>query len=318
MNIIFKCNTTIRGRKSLSVTTLLVCGLLVLSSCSKPSSVNSDLDLSQNTDDLLNPNISFQISYDQKSMVFTPFWPGDVVAGFKAKSSSEDTEMLIDYDYTKEYVAIDQDKNMHFQIDYLEGTSSQGIPDDLYSEVKDEMPNRSDDKQVISTQISNGLITYQYSDGTQLSENIDPSELAITEEAYEYWRSLFENKQDTSASAKISKNLNALKQSGISFQQLDGSTVYFELQPGADERPDIGRIRQKMDLETGDILMSVTQFKDGRYESVSYMNYKLVGNISVLQNSETYVFGPHQGEWQAVQKHVINRENISIATNFGE
>jgi len=266
----------------------------------------------------MSPNISFQISYDQKSMVFTPFWPGDVVAGFKAKSSSEDTELLIDYDHTREYLAFDQDKNMHFQIDYLEGTSSQGMPDDLYSEVKDEMPNRSDDKQVVSTQISAGLITYKYSDGTVVSENLDASELAINDETYEYWRSLFENKQDTSTSAKIAQNLEDLKQSGISFRQLDGSTVYFELQPDADEQPDIGRIRQKIDLRTGEVVMSASQFKDGRYESVSYMNYKLVGNIPVLQNSETYVFGSHQGEWQAIQKHVINRENISIATNFGE
>lgn len=142
--------------------------------------------------------------------------------------------------------------------------------------------------------------------------------MKIDDEAYEYWRSLYENQQDTSVSAKIAQNLEELRQSGISFNQLDGSTVYFELQPDGDEQPDIGRIRQKMDLKTGDILMSATQFKDGRYESVSYMNYKQVGTISVLQNSETYVFGSHEGEWQAVQKHVINRENISIATNFEE
>ena len=317
MNIIFKYPTKQRVGKSNIITGLLLASVLVLISCSKPSSVNSDLDLSQNTEDLLNPNISFQISYDQKSMVFTPFWPEDVVAGFKAKSLSEDTEMLIDYDHTREYVAFDQDKNMHLQINYLEGTRSQGMPDDLYSEVKAEMPNRSDDKQVVSTRVGQGLITYVYSDGTEISENLD-NNLIIDDEAYEYWRSLYENRQDTSASAKIAQNLEELRQSGISFNQLDGSTVYFELQPDADadEQPDIGRIRQKMDLTTGDILMSATQFKDGRYESVSYMSYKLVRNISVLQNSETYVFGSHQGEWQAVQKHVINRENISIATNF--
>ncbi len=316
MNTLFKCNTITGGRKSLSVIGLLLCGLLVLSSCSKPSSVNSELDLSHNTDDLLNPNISFQISYDQKSMVFTPFWPEDVVAGFKSKSVSEDTEMLIDYDHTREYVAFDQDRNMILQVDYLEGTRSQGMPDDLYSEVKTDMPDRSDDKQVVSTRVGNGLITYVYSDGTETSESLD--KMVIDDEAYEYWRSLYENRQDTSASAKIAQNLEELRQSGISFKQLDGSTVYFELQPDGDEQPDIGQIRQKMDLKTGDIVMSATQFKDGRYESVSYMSYKLVRNISVLQNSETYVFGSYNGEWQAVQKHVINRENISIATNFEE
>jgi len=238
------------------------------------------------------------------------------VAGFTSKSTPEDTEMLIDYDHTREYVAFDEDKNMVLQVDYLEGTRAQGMPDDLYSEVKADMPDRSDDRQVISTRISDGLITYQYSDGTESSESLDPSELAITDEAYEYWRSLFENRQDTSTSAKIAQNLEDLRQGGISFNQLDGSTVYFELQPDAEEQPDIGRIRQKMDLRTGDIIMTATQFKDGRYESVSYMNYKLVRNISVLQNSETYVFGSYNGEWQAVQKHVTNRENISIATNF--
>tara|TARA_R110002124_G_scaffold251749_2_gene416992 strand:- start:2620 stop:3369 length:750 start_codon:yes stop_codon:yes gene_type:complete len=249
-------------------------------------------------------------------MVFTPFWPEDVVAGFKSKSVSEDTEMLIDYDHTREYVAFDQDRNMILQVDYLEGTRSQGMPDDLYSEVKTDMPDRSDDKQVVSTRVGNGLITYVYSDGTETSESLD--KMVIDDEAYEYWRSLYENRQDTSASAKIAQNLEELRQSGISFKQLDGSTVYFELQPDGDEQPDIGQIRQKMDLKTGDIVMSATQFKDGRYESVSYMSYKLVRNISVLQNSETYVFGSYNGEWQAVQKHVINRENISIATNFEE
>jgi hypothetical protein len=224
--------------------------------------------------------------------------------------------MLIDYDHTREYVAFDRDKNMLLQLDYLEGTRSQGMPDDLYSEVKADMPDRSDDKQVVSTRIGNGLLTYVYSDGTESSESLDASELAISDEVYEYWRSLFENKQDTSVSARIAQNLRDLRQSGISFNQIDGSTVYFELQPDADEQPDIGRIRQKMDLKTGEIVMSATQFKDGIYESVSYMSYKQVENISVLQNSETYVYGSHEGQWQAVQKHVVNRENISIAINF--
>lgn len=316
MNTIFKCPTKERVGMGTSVTSLLICSLLVLSSCSKPPNVNSELDLSQNTDDLLNPNISFQISYDQKNMVFTPFWPEDVVAGFKSKSVSGDTEMLIDYDHTREYVAFDQDKNMLLQVDYLEGTRSQGMPDDLYSEVKADIPDRSDDKQVVSTRIGNGLLNYVYSDGTESSESLDASELAISDEVYEYWRSLFENKQDTSVSARIAQNLEDLRESGISFNQIDGSTVYFELQPEADEQPDIGRIRQKMDLKTGQIVMSATQFKDGRYESVSYMSYKQVENISVLQNSETYVYGSHEGQWQAVQKHVVNRENISIAINF--
>lgn len=315
MNTIFKSLISQRVVISTSVTSLLLCGLLVLSSCSKPSGISSDLDLSQNTEALLNPNISFQISYDQKSMVFTPYWPEDVVAGFKAKTVPEDTEMLIDYDHTREYITFDQDKNMLLQIDYLEGTRSQGMPDDLYNDVKNDMPDRRDDKQVVSTRIGKGLITYVYSDGTEASENLDNG-FIIDDEAYEYWRSLYENRQDTSTSNKIAQNLEELKQSGISYNQLDGSTVYFEIEPATGEQSDIGRIRQKMDLKTGDITMSATQFKDGRYESVSYMSYKMVGNISVLQNSETYVFGSHEGEWQAVQKHVINRKNISIATNF--
>ena len=303
------------GRGSV-LTGVLLASVLALFSCSQPSRVSESLELSQNQEQLLAPNISLQISYDQTSTVVTPFWPEDAVAGFKGKAVSGDTEMLIDYDRTREYIAIKDDKTMYLQVDYLEGTRSQGMPDDLYNEVKDDMPYRDRGKQIVGTRIGDGQITYIHVDGSETSESVDASELALTDEVYEHWRSLFENRQDTSVSATVARNLGQLEQSGISYRQLDASTVYFELQPDADEQPDIGLTRQKMDLKTGDIVMSSTQFKDGRYESVSYMGYRQVGSISVLENSETYVFGSYNGQWQAVQKHLVDRENITIATNF--
>lgn len=62
--------------------------------------------------------------------------------------------------------------------------------------------------------------------------------------------------------------------------------------------------------------MSSTQLPDGRYESVELMNYKVESNIPVMANSETYVFSSIRGEWQATQKHVVNRENIKVIRNF--
>lgn len=299
-----------------TIATGLFLTILITIGCSEMNQIDPISELSETDPGLILPNVSLQISYDQKSMVFTPYWPEDMTAELRVKQSSEDAELLIDYDHTKEIMAIDGERNLHFEIEYLEGSNSQGMPDDLFNDVKLEMPNREGEEDIIKTTIGNGELIYTYKDGSQSSFPIDQSELQITQEAYDYWYDLAKLESDTSVEARISRSLMELNNSGIQFNRLDNSTVYFELKPEDSEQDDIAVIKQKLDLKTGQVIMSASQFSDGRYESVSYMNYKTIGNMSVLSNSETYVFGSYNGLWQATQKHVVNRDNIQIKTKF--
>lgn len=277
---------------------------------------NSPFDISDNSsNEILDPTISVQISYNQKSAVYTPFWPDDIVAGTKGKQISGDVELLIDYDNTSEKIIIDKDRFMTFEVEYIEGTRSQAMPDDLYNDVQMEMPNRETNKDVIKIITDKDGIHYFYKDGSQETVTQEETDMRLDEETYEYWLQLASNDTDTTTSSRIARNLQMLEESGVNFNLLGSSTAYFEIQPTIDD-PKTGLIRQKMDLKTGQIIMSSTQLPDGRYESVELMNYKVESNIPVMANSETYVFSSIQGEWQATQKHVVNRENIKVIRNF--
>ena len=231
----------------LSKGSIMACFVFLIGCTNSPFEI-SDNSSNNSSNEILDPAISMQISYNQKSAVYTPFWPDDIVAGTKGKQTSEDVELLIDYDHTSEKIIIDRDRFMIFEVEYLEGTRSQAMPDNLYNEVQMEMPNREAGKDVIKIITDKDGIHYFYKDGSQETVTQEETDMRLDEETYEYWLQLASNNTDTTTSSRIARNLQMLEESGVNFNLLGSSTAYFEIQPTTDD-PKTGLIRQKMDLK---------------------------------------------------------------------
>ena len=294
--------------------------IALLAGCSDQSPITPAITQSA-PEGLAQPNIQFQVSYDETAMVFTPFWPEDMTAALKSEggaslANAEDSEFMIDYDKTHHVVGIKDDRTLYLEVSHLEGSASQNMPDELYNDVKDEMPTRSP-KQLgpVKTVIQNGVMTLYFADGTTETVEKEGGADVMSEEDYNAWLEYVHNQDTSDVDSRISSNLEAYQSESLNFKRLSENEIYYEYRPEEEDENGIALVKQRLDLRTGEVVMSASQFPDGRYESVAYMSYDLVEGIPVLASSETYVFGNHMGQWTATQRHVLNRENIRVIRN---
>lgn len=68
---------------------------------------------------------------------------------------------MIDYENVHEVTAYNSDGYMQMSRKYLEGNADLAMPEDLYEDVKDEMPApESDYDPVVRSELSDGTLTY--------------------------------------------------------------------------------------------------------------------------------------------------------------
>ncbi len=299
----------------------LLAVLLLVNGCDSPGSVltegNNTSDTEQPEGAILSPDIVFQVSYDQKTMTFRPFWPGDMVAGSaKGKSRSGDSERMIDYENVHEVTAYDLDGYMQMSREYLEGNADLTMPEDLYEDVKDEMPApESGYDPVVRSELSNGTLTYYSRSGEVAYQfGVNEEELRIAPATLDSLRQASQNTSGTEN--KAAQNLAALEKQNVSFKKLDDRHILLErkAKPGVDDEGVAG-FKEVLDLSINRAVRSAVLREDGTYQSLTLMNYQKVSGYPVMANSETLHFGMVNGEWGVKERTVRNRNNIEVHFN---
>lgn len=263
----------------------------------------------------LAPNIKLQVSYDQKTMTFKQHWPSDLVAG-KAKSETTSNERMLNYENVHEIVTYDQNGYLHISRTYLEGNADLAMPENLYKDVKDDMPAHSSDYDpVVRSELGDGTLTYYTKSGkVAYQTNVDKEKLRIDPAILD---SLQEASQSTSETEnRIAENLAALKEQNIDFKQLSNRNVLLEIQAksGTDDK-DIANYKKIVDLSINRVIRSAIVRKDGRYANLSLMNYKKVSGHPVMASSETLYFGMVNGKWGVKTRTIRNRKDINVHFN---
>ena len=304
---------TYKIKKSIAFISVLSCALLAQGCENK--SITSELGEVGETDIAqLAPNVRVQMSYDQKQMSFTPFWPSDVVAS-KAKQVSGNTEFMVGYENTHEIVAFDEQGYVYTKSKYLEGNADVHMPQDLYDEVKDNMPApASDYNPIAGYEVGNGTLTYYAESGEIISQH--DMDMERTRLAPDLLQELIESRSETSVDKKIEKNKEALKKLGLNFREVSNTHILLSQQVEADgASSSIAEYQELIDLRIGRPVRTAIKNAEGLYESFTQLSYKVVDGFPVVENTEEVKFGMHDGEWTTLRRTITNRSNIKLRIN---
>jgi hypothetical protein len=273
------------------------------------------------TGNLIAPNIVLQVSYNQKAMTFSRFWPEELVtAGNSMQRIAVDggQELLVAYENTQQIEAFDNQRYFYTDTRYLEGNDAINMPEAMFQELSGEMPDRSDDKVAVNRiKLANGTMTSWGIDGSVKTESVSMDSLRMDSDAYNNMVDEFETYGYLSVEEKIQQNLEHMQETGINFKELGGDYISYELDDDPTEgEDDIGVIKQVLDLKTGEVVLSAILLKDGRYDSITFMDYETHNGLNVMANSETLQYGMQNGEWSVIQRSLINRTNIDVQLNL--
>ncbi len=294
-----------------STTLMLISGMLALAACSGgDASLIVDKDLND-SGDLIAPNVKYQESYKEKELTYSRVWPQGIVEGLS--KSNPNTEILADYEHIKKTLGFDDEGNMFYSYEVVDGDLGLNMPEDLFNELKDKMPARSDeDKGIKSFVMKDGMMTYTDFNGQILNETpYDILEFQIDPEKYDSLQA----SQETTAEAKISRTIRNLEASGIDFKIHNAEFAFYSLE--SDDNHDFS-IDKIIDLKTGNEIKSATKLPNGKYESITSMSYEEVEGFQVLKNSETLFLGEINGDWEVVKRRVTNRSDIKVIINNNE
>jgi len=296
---------------------LLVVGL-IFTACDSNNSIISGKGSpgqEQPVNGKFSPDVALQVSYNQKTMTFSRYWPDGVIAR-KAKSGAGGNERMLDYENVHEVVAYDQDGYMHMSRKYVEGNADLTMPEDLYEDVKDEMPaHASDYDPVVRSELGDGTLTYYTQSGKVAYQmNVDKEKLRIDPATLD---SLKQAAGDTSGTDnKVAERLGRLQKQGISFKKLNSRDILLDSQARPDDEEDVAAYKEVIDLAINRPIRSAVVRKDGKLESLSLMHYKKVSGYPVMASSETLHYGMRNGKWSVKTRTIRNRTNINVHFNI--
>ena len=255
------------------------------------------------------PNVKLQVSYNEKTMSFSPLWPDDIVAS-KSKLNS-DSEFLVGYDNTFETVAFNEEGYMFLESIYIEGDSEMHMPEDLYNEIKHKMPAPgSDHDPIVGHRMGNGVLTYYTKSGAEADQiPIDMERIRIEPELLEQ---ILSSESDTSTSSKVARNLEILKNQNVLFKEVGNTHVLLSEQQIDDASSENLEYQELIDLRIGRPIRIAVKNSQGNYESFTQLGYKMFNNYPVVENTEHLQFGFRNGEWTQLRRTVTNRSNITV------
>lgn len=304
----YNFNTTYCSRKFISMIMLVI---VFFSGCENNVLLPKvESDKTNNLEKLV-PNVRMQISYNQNEMVFSPFWPDDMVES-KSKLNSSDSQFLVDYDNTHVKIAIDEDGYLHKKSIYIEGNSEMHMPEDLYQSLSDIMPSPPEDYDpIVGYEVMNGVMKHYTQSGEVVMENpIDIEKMRIDPELLD---SLISNQSDTSVSGRISRNLKILENNEVNFNQLtDKHVLVSERISNSTDSNFEGEYQELFDLSIGKAIRTATKNSSGQYLSYNQMSYKIINNFPILEHSDLIQFGYRNNEWSIINRTVLNRTNIEL------
>lgn len=233
-------------------------------------------------------------------------------SGWKSQKPNR-SELLVDYKNVQEVIAFDEDGYMHRSTKYLEGNADLSMPEDLYRQVRDEMPAPpSDYDPIVRTEMTKNSITYYTKSGEIANRaGVNPEKLWVDPAILDSLRKT--SQEETDAQSRVARNMARLKVQGLDFKKLGSRHVLMKIEavPGLDEE-NTGEYQQIIDLGINRVIRSSIVNKDGNYRRIAFMNYKTVNGYPVMASSETLHFGMVNGKWGVKSRTVRNRRNIKV------
>jgi hypothetical protein len=289
----------------LSKGSIMACFVFLIGCTNSPFEI-SDNSSNNSSNEILDPNIKYQESYDELTITLGVFWPSNIVKGASKTSTSSDSHILLDYENVYKSLGFDEDGNMIQSYELLEGTFSMDMPKTLFDGIKDRMPSKDTKGEIGSFLMKNGTISYFDLEGGLINEYSYPiSDFQVDPELI----NSMNTDSTESVDSRVQGNIEKLQNSYMNFKIVDSN---FAIVNDDSEGQNAVSFEKLIDLRTGLEIQSAVILPNGNYESVMAMSYKTVNGVSIMSNSETLLFGMQNGEWGVTKKRVTTRNNINV------
>lgn len=311
MNNIAKTIVGILSKKVLLLGVLAI----IITSCTKVDSPFSVEESDVKSFEDLNINVKYAESYDQTTITYSRHWPSSISTGLNKSLSDSDGEFMIDYEKVREVIGFDEDGYMSTSIEFLEGDSEMGMPEEAYENLKNTMPNPGmEHDPMVRIESTNGIERSYGKSGNILYEmEYDPEEFRVD---VSYLESLNQSGDSSDVDASILNNSVRLESQGISFTLVNGFYAKYDIPANQDqEKEGIGLFQEVMDLRNGEVIASSIKSDDEKYLEIVERRYASINNQSVLSREIRYNFGVVNGTWGISTRTVTQRENIQVIKN---
>ncbi len=213
--------------------------------------------------------------------------------------------------YRKAHVTVGIGRDGASTVDYLITDGFMGMPDDLYENVKGEMPAPDPGFDPLARIVkAKGLVRLYGKSGKKLMEMPAPEEGVETE------ASSLLGRTSTDAATRRTTTLTALRQSGLQFQLQGNRMVIVHEKPSQQEAAQgTASVDVVYDLELGATpIRTALRDQQGRFQMVELRQVALHDGYPVVLNKETYLFSDTEGGWDVTRRIVVNRSNVRIET----
>lgn len=291
-------------------TCLMMSFVILLSGCDPGGLMNSTSRPDHTNVESVLTNARYKLSYDQKTWSFSTQWPSSMV-GTLGKEGSTDQLLLDSYENVREIVAFDDKGLMTSTRSWLEGNADQTLPDDLYNKVKDIMPTHGDGHDpVVRSVLSGNTMRYYSRSGKLVSETqVDARAFQIDPTLLDSLANMQQNTNNVQS--RVARYLASLQSSGMNLRTINDR--YVEFTQNAQNDPEVVKVRNVLDVKTGDIVRSADLRMDGKVLSETLFRFVAVKGQSVMQHSRTTHYGERNGQWVMTHRTVTDRQNIDIS-----
>jgi len=295
---------------------IIIISFAIINACIKESPkspLNNDSTQKNNT------NVLFGVTYDEETTVLANQWPSDIIGGL-AKTSSGETEEVLLEDYQLIHQSCVFDENGYFSMSTynIEGDESIRMPLEIYDEVKDEMPEMGADFDPgIGFDMAMGSIILNLKSGDNvLGSTYDPDDYKADPELLDSLINVVQT-DTVGVSGRIARTINQLNKAGVQYSILNEEmvSVVGSLNNCNQCPNDFAEVKRVIDLTTGNIIREGLIRQDGKYQYVSFFEYKQVNGFWIVEGEVTYTMGDVNGEWKKKYTTYKHRENINVIYN---
>jgi hypothetical protein len=265
------------------------------------------------TVDDLNISVKYAESYDETTITFSRHWPDDISVGLGKVTTSNDGELMIEYESVNKILAFDEDGYMSSIIEYIDGDETMNMPESIYNSVKESMPSRSASYDPIVKEVmANGVTSiYGKSGDLKFTETYDPENFRIDPaelDSLETWS------EGQGTSNSVSTNLNRLSNEGLNYALEGEHYVKYSITQKNNNLEEI-RFEYLDDLRTGLNIQTVIYNNEGKVNSVWFNTYESFDGIPIMNSQTQYQYAEIKGAWDVAYRRVMTRNNIKIIKN---
>ncbi|MBU0711659.1 hypothetical protein KJ762_16040 [bacterium] len=295
-----------------SVLAIILVAIILIVSCEFKEATNVENERARNR---LQVNAAvFRMGYDEKVQTFALRWPGSIVHEGLAKTTEDDENLLLlDYQDCYQEMAIDTNGYFHYEKSHNEGNAEISMPEDMWEDVKDDVPYNPDiDKAAEQYRFSNGIMEAVATNGDIVySIPYDPEEYRINLDSLSAVTDTMSGDNDGGTGNKF---LTSLRADNVNFKMVGDASVVIESDMPDD--PVCGRMKQLYDIEQGLPVRTAFYRKDGRFDSVYLSAYENIDGVPVETQTICYDFGEVNGKWEATTVTYIIKENVWVEKNL--